>query len=109
MLKAYSAPFPSNEYFIGALAWPKDIPIGNAHSSAEIMMNIRDKLDILRDKTKILKWGLKDPVFPESLINWWVKIYPDLKVYKLEEASHFLQEDKPDEIVNIVSGFLKSN
>jgi hypothetical protein len=59
MLKKYSAPFPADEYFIGALAWPKDISIGNAHPSAEIMINIRNKLDILRDKLKILIWGLK--------------------------------------------------
>lgn len=109
LLKAYAGPFPSDEYYVGALAFPKDIPIGNSHPSSEIMLHIRANLNILSNKPKILIWGMKDPIFPVWMINWWSKIYPDLEIYKIEKASHFLQEDAPEEIVAIIQSFLKKS
>jgi pimeloyl-ACP methyl ester carboxylesterase len=109
MLKAYTTPFPNKESCIGALAWPKDIPNGNSHPSAKKMIHIKDNLHVLADKPKILIWGLKDPVFPESVIDWWNKVYPGIETHKLENASHFLQEDAPDEIIALIKNFLEKN
>ncbi|MFX0069981.1 MAG: alpha/beta fold hydrolase [Candidatus Hermodarchaeota archaeon] len=106
MLDAYTAPFPNDESFIGALAWPKDIPIGNSHPSAATMLHIRQNLKILNDKQKILIWGMKDPIFAPWMTNWWNKIFPGINTYKLDKASHFLQEDSPAEIINIIQEFL---
>ncbi|MFX0175986.1 MAG: hypothetical protein ACFE85_07135, partial [Candidatus Hodarchaeota archaeon] len=107
MIKAYTEPFISEESFIGALAWPKDIPIGNSHPSASTMRYIRENLQILKDKKKILIWGMKDPIFPKWMIEWWNKIYPGIETHKIENASHFLQEDAPAEIISIISEFLR--
>jgi haloalkane dehalogenase len=107
IIKAYKAPFPSEEYYIGALAWPKDIPVGEDHPSAGIMQYVRNNLDKLSQKEKILIWGLKDPIFPEKTINWWHKIYPEIKTHKIPNASHFLQEDAPQEIISIIHNFIE--
>jgi haloalkane dehalogenase len=109
LLKAYAAPFPRDEYYRGALSFPKDIPIGNSHPSSEIMLRIRNNLHILVDKSKLLIWGMKDPIFPVWLIDWWNKTYPGIETHKIENASHFLQEDEPDEIVAIIKNFLVKN
>ena len=109
ILKAYSAPFPNKESLIGAFAWPKDIPVGDSHPSAKAMQYIRQNLDILKNKEKILIWGLKDPIFSVSMINWWEKIYPGIKVYQIENASHFLQEDAPQEIISIIQKFINNS
>ncbi|MBD3343151.1 MAG: alpha/beta fold hydrolase [Candidatus Lokiarchaeota archaeon] len=109
LLEAYEAPFPNDESYIGALAWPKDIPVGKSHPSAESMLHIRENLDNLENKPKILIWGLKDPIFPPMLIEWWNKIYPGIETHKIEEASHFLQEDSPKEIIEIIKRFLQNN
>ncbi|TXT57245.1 MAG: hypothetical protein BAJALOKI1v1_1830005 [Promethearchaeota archaeon] len=108
MIKAYEAPFPSEEYYIGAFAWPKDIPIGDAHPSASIMTHVRKNLYKLDKKEKILIWGIKDPIFPKKLISWWKNIYPDIDIHKISNASHFLQEDVPDHIIALIKKFLKS-
>lgn len=107
LIEAYSAPFPKDEYYIGALAFPKDIPVGQNHPSANIMQEVRQKLPVLSHKKKILIWGLRDPIFPEWMIDWWKKIFPEIEVHKIENASHFLQEDSPDEIISIIRDFLK--
>ena len=109
MLHAYSAPFPDKESLIGAYAWPKDIPVGDSHPSAEIMRNIRQNLDALKNKEKILIWGMKDPIFPVKTISWWQKIYPGIKIFEIEKGSHFLQEDAPHEIISIIQDFIKSS
>ncbi len=106
LLNAYNAPFPRDEYYIGSLAWPKDIPVGNSHPSAKPMIHIRKNLHKLLDKPKILIWGMKDPIFPTWTIDWWNKIYPGIETYKIENASHFLQEDAPELIISLIKDFL---
>lgn len=108
LLNAYSAPFPEDDYYSGALIWPKDIPVGNSHPSAKPMLHVRKNLEKLKDKKKILIWGMKDPIFPPKMIDWWKKIYPNIEVHKIEEASHFLQEDVPEQIIKLIQEFLKN-
>ncbi len=107
--KAYTAPFPNKESCIGAMAFPKDIPKGDNHPSSKIMQEIRDNLGLLNDKPKILIWGMKDRIFPPKIIEVWNKIYPGTKCYEIENAGHFLQEDAPDEIIEIIKDFIKEN
>jgi len=73
------------------------------------MLHIRQNLDVLADKPKLLIWGLKDPVFPPRVIDWWNKIYPGIETHKIEHASHFLQEDAPDKIILWIEKFLENN
>jgi haloalkane dehalogenase len=106
MIEAYTAPFPEEEFYMGALAWPKDIPVGKEHPSAADMQYVRDNLEKLSEKEKILIWGLKDPIFPKRTIDWWHKIYPSIETHKISNASHFLQEDAPDQIISIIKAFI---
>jgi haloalkane dehalogenase len=106
-LRAYKAPFPNKDSLKGAFAWPKDIPVGNSHPSAEAMLYIRQNLELLKEKEKILIWGMKDPIFSPKTITWWDKIYPGIKTYEIKNASHFLQEDAPDEIISFIQNFIQ--
>ncbi|TFG00619.1 MAG: alpha/beta fold hydrolase [Promethearchaeota archaeon] len=108
MIEAYTAPFPKRNYYIGALAWPKDIPVGKKHPSAKGMIDIRKNLKKLSNKKKILIWGLKDSIFPERVINSWHKIYPNIPTFKIKDASHFLQEDAPEKIISIIKEFVSN-
>ncbi|MFX0133394.1 MAG: alpha/beta fold hydrolase [Candidatus Hodarchaeota archaeon] len=111
MLKAYTTPFPNKESSIGAVAFPKDIPIGFSHPSANFMLETFKNLKKLSDRPKILIWGLKDPIFPKIVIDLWKSIYRDLKnsTHFIENASHFLQEDASEEIINYIKSFLQKN
>ncbi|MGQ9721038.1 MAG: alpha/beta fold hydrolase [Candidatus Jordarchaeum sp.] len=109
MIRAYTAPFPDAASTIGAKAFPRDIPVGKNHPSANTMQSIINKLNILNDKPKIIIWGLQDPVFPKKTVELWRKVYPGTEVHELPEASHFLQEDAPDKIVKFIQEFLRKN
>jgi haloalkane dehalogenase len=106
MIQAYIAPFPNKDSCRGALAFPLDIPVGRNHPSAPLMHSILERTALLSDKSKVIIWGLQDPVFPRTILDSWLKVYPGTEVHELPEASHFLQEDAPDEIVKIIQEFL---
>jgi haloalkane dehalogenase len=106
MIRAYTAPFPDKASCRGAMAFPRDIPVGRNHPSAPVMHSILERRNLLRDKGKVIIWGLQDPVFPRFVLHWWLSAYPGTRVYELREASHFLQEDAPDRIVKVIQGFL---
>lgn len=106
MIRAYTAPFPDKASCRGAMAFPLDIPVGRNHPSAPFMHSILERRNLLRDKGKIIIWGLKDPVFPRAILDWWLQTYPGIEAHELLEAGHFLQEDAPDEIVRIIHQFL---
>jgi pimeloyl-ACP methyl ester carboxylesterase len=107
LIKAYTAPFPDAESHIGVKAFPLDIPKGNSHPSSAIMQEIRKKLPLLQDKQKTLIWGMQDTIFPPKVIEFWKRIYPDIEVHPLDNAGHFLQEDAPEEIIQIIKNFVQ--
>jgi haloalkane dehalogenase len=88
------------------MAFPRDIPVGRNHPSAAIMHSILERRNLIRDKSKVIIWGLQDPVFPRYILDSWLNAYPGTETHELPEASHFLQEDAPDKIVNIIQRFL---
>ncbi len=105
MLRAYTSPFPAAEYCKGAVAFPRDIPIGMSHPTAAFMQSVRDKLDRLVKTPKILIWGMQDIVFSPAVIDRWHKFYPGTPVHQVEDAGHFLQEDAPAEIISTIRLF----
>jgi haloalkane dehalogenase len=106
MIRAYTAPFPDKASCKGALAFPLDIPVGKNHPSAALMHSIVERRNLLRDKDKVIIWGLQDLVFPRFILDWWLSAYPGTEVHRLQEASHFLQEDAPEKILSIIQAFL---
>jgi pimeloyl-ACP methyl ester carboxylesterase len=109
MIRAYTAPFKDRASCIGAIAFPRDIPVGDGHPSAATMRSIQKKLGLLGDKAKIIVWGMQDPIFARTTLDWWKRVYPEAESHELSEAGHFLQEDEPEEIVAIITDFLRKH
>jgi haloalkane dehalogenase len=106
MIQAYIAPFPDTDSCRGALAFPLDILVGRNHPTASLMRSILERRVLLRDKSKVIIWGLQDPVFPRTILDSWLRAYPGTEVHELPDASHFLQEGSPDKIIKIIQKFL---
>ncbi|MCH8025508.1 MAG: alpha/beta fold hydrolase [Chloroflexi bacterium] len=107
-MPAYRAPFPDWNSRIGTLAFPRDIPVGDEHPSTAAMGHIQDNLGKLNVPTTII-WALQDPAIPPALIDAWKGVYPHADEHRIETASHFLQEDEPEQIVGLIQEFLKNN
>ena len=72
------------------------------------MNRVRDALGTWR-KPALVVWGAADTVLPVGIAHGFVELLPAARgPILLEGASHFLQEDKPDEVAESIREFLRS-
>jgi haloalkane dehalogenase len=103
---AYDAPFPTPESKAGALAFPELVPTEPDHPTAAAMNRVRDALRSW-EKPALVVWGADDGVLPPSTAERFVELIPGAEgPVVLPGAGHFLQEDAPDELADVVLGFL---
>jgi pimeloyl-ACP methyl ester carboxylesterase len=107
MMDAYRAPFPTFHSRASVLAFPRDIPVGDEHPSTATIGEIQDNLHRLAAVPIMIAWAMRDIAFPAAMIEGrWLKYFPAAEVHRLENASHFLQEDEPEELVRLISSFI---
>jgi len=106
MMDAYRAPFPDYWSRAGTLAFQREIPLTERDESARLMAAIHERLDRL-DVPLLLVWGMRDPVFQPVFLDQWRELFPDAAVVELEDASHFLVEDRPDAVTAAIEDFLR--
>jgi haloalkane dehalogenase len=103
---AYDAPFPTAESKAGALAFPELVPTEPEHPTAAAMLRVRDALQAWR-KPALVVWGAEDAVLPARVAERFVQLIPNAHgPLLLEGASHFLQEDRPDEVTAAILEFI---
>jgi cis-3-alkyl-4-acyloxetan-2-one decarboxylase len=102
MMEAYRAPFPDYWSRTGMLAFQRDIPFTERDRSAALMGSIHERLERL-DIPVTLLWGMRDPVFQPVFMDQWRELFPDARVVELDDAAHFVPEDRPDAITDVLS------
>ncbi len=109
VMDAYRAPFPTRESRVAMLCWSRDIPVTEADPSYLEMQRIEKSLSLFAKTPTLILWGMLDPVLPPSVLRWWQKVYPQATTHEIEDASHFLQEDAPQQIGEYINDFIASN
>jgi len=102
MMEAYRAPFADYWSRVGMLAFQRDIPFTERDRSAALMGSIHERLQEL-DIPVTLVWGMRDPVFQPVFMDQWRELFPDARTVELEDAAHFVPEDRPDAVVDALS------
>ena len=95
MMDAYRAPFPDYWSRVGVLAFQRDIPLTERDRSARLMGRIHERLEGLDVPLKLI-WGMRDRVFQPMFLDQWLELFPAAEVLRLEDAAHFVVEDRPD-------------
>ncbi|WP_269432546.1 alpha/beta fold hydrolase [Gordoniibacillus kamchatkensis] len=92
--KAYTDPFPTPKSRIPTWVFPRYI------RKARIWLaDIESKLSNLSDLPAQILWGTKDSAgFPLEQMAKWQKYLPMNETDILEDASHYVQEDRPDRV-----------
>ena len=104
--EAYAGCFPTPASKAGALAFPELVPAEPEHPNTEPMNRVRDALRSF-DKPALVVWGADDRVLPLPVAEMFVELLPNAEgPVAIEGASHFLQEDKPDEVAGAIREFL---
>ncbi|HVP75127.1 MAG TPA: haloalkane dehalogenase [Gaiellaceae bacterium] len=102
----YDAPFPTAESKAGVLAFPELVPTEAEHPSTAAMLRVRDALKGWH-KPALVVWGAEDAVLPPRVAEHFVELLPNARgPLLLEGASHFLQEDRPDELAAAILDFI---
>jgi haloalkane dehalogenase len=104
---AYDAPYPSAEYKAGTRAFPLMLP-----TSPEMPAAAAGKrtLEALRtdQRPKLNLWADGDPIIPFKVGERLAKAINAPPPIKIENASHFLQEDAGEEIGRLIADWLGS-
>jgi pimeloyl-ACP methyl ester carboxylesterase len=65
------------------------------------MGTIYERLQELEVPVTLL-WGMRDPVFQPVFLDQWRELFPRARVVELEDASHFVPEDRPDAVIDVL-------
>ena len=105
LMDAYRAPFPDYVSRVPTLV-VQDIPTHRKHPSYASMKDIEQKLSRLNVPTCLI-WGDRDNVLEAPrYVSIWKAIFEHSEVHIIKRAGHFLQEDAPDEVTEVINDFL---
>jgi haloalkane dehalogenase len=94
VLKAYTDPFPTPRSRMGTYVFPRAI-----RKSSAWFRSVEERLPCLRRKPVEMVWAMKDSAFgKERYIRRWLSYFPDAVVDRVDNASHYLQEDCPERV-----------
>jgi haloalkane dehalogenase len=85
----------------GCYVFPKQII-----ASAPWLTQLWNKLSVLKDKTTLFVWGMKDVAFREKELKQWQRALPNSLTLRLNTVGHFVPEEAPEELGEAVLAFL---
>jgi haloalkane dehalogenase len=99
--KAYTDPFPTPESRRPTWVFPRQIRKARSWLAA-----LESKLPLLSDVPVKILWGMKDePGFrPQEMAKWRAYLKRH-EVETLDDASHYVQEDRPDRVADAIRHF----
>jgi haloalkane dehalogenase len=109
-IKAYTAPFPDKTYMAGAKIFPSLVPTTENDPAVPVNLQV---FQTLSQSTKpfLCLFSDKDPITKggEQIFQKYFKGTEGMPHQIITDAGHFLQEDKGEEIANIMLRFIKEN
>lgn len=86
-----------------------DIPLRPGHPSWAKLGEIETGLSRLAGRPTLLIWGMRDWCFTPHFLDRFREFFPRAEVCRLDAAGHYVLEDAPDEVVERVRRFLRSD
>jgi haloalkane dehalogenase len=103
---AYDAPFPVAAAKAGVVAFPELVPTSADHPSAAAMLAVREALRRW-DKPALVLFSDSDPIFSPAHARRLAELIPGAGPAEIVAgASHFLQEDRGEELGRRISAWI---
>lgn len=103
------APYDSWSNRIATYKFVKDIPLSPSHPTWDVLKQMEMNLPSLSDMPVKLIWGMKDWCFRPECLERFVSHWPDADVTRFSDAGHYVVEDEPEKVVDLVADFLDRN
>jgi pimeloyl-ACP methyl ester carboxylesterase len=103
----FAAPYDSWANRAGVYRFVQDIPLRPSHPSYQTLSNIENGLAQFRGHPVCLIWGMKDWCFTPWFLEKFREFLPQAEVHKIEDAGHYVAQDSPEQVVEIMRKFLK--
>ncbi|MCC7465214.1 MAG: alpha/beta fold hydrolase [Saprospiraceae bacterium] len=101
--KKYLTPEVHRHY---KMAWPDAASRTATYAFSGELLRANDWWDglwkqrhLLKDKLKLIFWGMKDSFVPTYELEKWAQAFPEATVLRCPEAGHFVQEEAPELMV----------
>jgi len=107
VVEAYDAPFPTKESKAGARAFPLILPTSPEMPGGAEGKRAQEALQA-DDRPMLVMWADSDPVLPFRVGEAFSALMGVDPPIKIENASHFLQEDAGEEIGRRIADWLSS-
>ncbi len=107
--KAYLAPYNNWQNRVAVYNFVRDIPLNAQHRSYATLVDIENKLPLLRARAVplLIVWGGGDFCFDDHFFKEWRKRFPEAEHHYFPDGGHYILEDKLEEIVPILKSFFR--
>ncbi len=108
VIAAYEAPFPNESYKAGARIWPSQVPVRPDDPVAAEMRRTREALSEW-EKPALVMFSNRDPITRggDRFFRRTIPGASDQPKIVIEDAGHFLQEEKGEEISQHILAFME--
>jgi len=100
------APYDSPEHRVSVSQFVRDIPLSPSDPAYAVLARTEQRLHLLRAVPTTVCWGMKDPVFDETVLEHLLTLLPEAEVHRYADAGHYVLEDAADRIVPLATRFL---
>ncbi len=104
--KAYISPYNNWKNRLATLKFVQNIPLTPQDEDYQFIVDVEDKLKLLKEKPIMIGWGEKDFVFDGPFLERWLEIYPHAQVHRFPEHGHYILEDAAHDINPMIQNFL---
>jgi haloalkane dehalogenase len=105
--KGLLAPYNSWRNRLATLRFVQDIPLSPRDPAYAIVEDVDRRLAQLSAKPVLICWGAQDFVFDDDYLAEWRMRFPLAEVHRFPQAGHYVLEDVPDRILELLGDFLK--
>ncbi|MFW5925304.1 MAG: alpha/beta fold hydrolase [Myxococcota bacterium] len=105
-MEGYLDPYATWSSRRAHLASVRQVPLLRSHPTWRLLQETGAELDGWTVPTQLI-WGMKDPVFVPWFLEEFERRLPNhAPSVRIEDASHFLQDDRPDRISETIRQFM---
>ena len=104
--KGYLAPYDNWNNRIAVDHFVKDIPLSITHESYATILDVEKNLAKLAELPVLFPWGKQDWCFTTKFLDIFLEYFPNAKTKIFDNANHYIFEDVPEELVELISEFI---